>query len=348
MTTRRIPRHRSLRALSWGAAALLAVFAVSGCYESSTDPADITAETEVLSDLTVSEIVQKVQIDDEQAAALAPVLERYRAERGDRRARHQNALRMLADASDILDQEQMGRLVDLLVEKRQERWQQRMEQRRQAFRDGKRRGEGPPGMVGPAGRKMRQGFGPGPMQDLELTAEQQQALDALREQHHAARQALRQQARAGSLTREEMHERRREMHAQHRDAVEALLTPAQKDQLARARNARALERRDRSLERQRTHGNERLTLVARILELDDEQLQAARTMHQEAITALEANLEALRSGALDAQQSGDAARALRDDSFAAFRTLLDAEQQELFDALQQLQHRRGHRFGPRR
>lgn len=354
MFTRHSTRRGSRFALLAGALALVASFALTGCYESSTDPGDDTATTAVLDDLTIGEITEKVQITDEQAQALAPVLERYRQNRSNREMRRLGTMQMLAEASDVLDAEQMQQLVDLLVEKRQERRrehrQQRMEQRQQqnpgGLNGGPGRGPGPRGGMGPhRGKGPGDGSGPGGglLSQLELSAEQQEALAALREEHHAARQALVTQFRNGEITEEQFRAAGQELREQHRAAVAALLTAEQNAQLAQLRAERVLQHLERSLERLQERAEQHLALMTRILDLTDEQVAAAQALHEDAVTTLSGIVESLRGGALSADEARQAAQDLREQSRTAFRDLLTPEQQTLFDALEQL--RGGHRFG---
>jgi len=357
------PAHgrRTRLTVALGVVALVASLALSGCYESSTDPQNTEASLAAIDDLSMTEIVEKVQLSDEQAQALAPALDRYRQNRNDRTrdGRQLHAMQMLADASDVLDADQMTKLVDLIVAKRQERMQQHMEQRRQMSQQGaNRRGpgaNGPFGGMGPGagmgprdGKGPHDGFGPGGLlSQLELTEEQQTQLAALRETQHAARVALFEQFRNGEITQEQLRTAMEEQRAQHQEAVNAILTAEQIAQLEQLRNARALENMERALERLQTRGEERLTLMARILGLDEQQVAAARTLHEESVTALSGIVESLRSGAISADEARQAAQDLRQQSQETFRALLTPEQQTLFDSLLQLQHRRGHGFGAR-
>jgi Spy/CpxP family protein refolding chaperone len=208
-------------------------------------------------------------------------------------------------------------------------------------------GECPGGGLGPRhGQGPRdRGPGAGPLSELELTAEQQEALAALRQEHHTARMALMQQFRNGELTEEQFRTASQDLREQHQAAVAALLTEEQNAQLAQLRAERVLKNLERSLQRLQDRAEQHLALMTRILDLNDDQVAAAQALHEEAVTSLSGIVESLRSGALGADEARQAAQDLRDQSRTAFRDLLTPEQQTLFDSLEQL--RGGRRFGRR-
>ena len=363
MNTRLEIRRRPRFALILGTAAVAASLALSGCYESATDPSDNVAAV-VADDLTIAELMEKVQISDEQAASLGPVLETWRQQRGSGNENAMGALRMLADASDILDHDQMVDLLALLDEKRQAAMQQGQQ---------RGHGQGGPGSVGnrqrqPGSQTGRGGPGgrggqPGPgahhgprdghggpngglFQELGLDADQQAAVKAAREEMHTAARALFEQLRAGTITKDELHAAMQPLREQMHTAIEAILTADQLAQFTELRNAKVLEHLEKALERVQAHGTEKLALVARILEMDEQQIAAATTLHAEGLTALSAIIESLRSGQTTGQEAKQAAMDLRTQGRDDFRALLSADQQEVFDALQSLhqgRHGRGRR-----
>lgn len=363
------PRNHRRRHLTLilGTLALASSMVLSGCYESATDPSDNTV-TEAAIDLTLEEVMSKVQISSEQAEALAPLLDTWRQQhRQQKRSRNGQqlvALRMLADASDVLDQGQMLGLMELLREKRQA-----------AFQNGSLCGEGPfgpgpgqgPGAMrerqrgphaGPAGpggqgcnhggpRDGRHGPGAGFLSELGLDEGQQAAVQAAREEMHAAAQTLFEQFRAGSITREELRAAMQPLREAMHTRIEAILTAEQLAQLTELRNARTLSHLETALERLQTNLSDKLPLVARILELDEQQIAAVTALHEDRIAALSAIVESLRTGQTNGEEARDAAQALRAQTMDDFRALLTAEQQEIFDALKSLRHGQHHR-GPRR
>jgi len=206
--------------------------------------------------------------------------------------------------------------------------------------------------LGPGGEHWRQGprdgrGGPGMglLQELGLDETQQAAVQAAREAMHAAAQTLFEQFRAGTLTREELHAAMQPLQEQMWTTIEGILTAEQLAQLNELRNARVLAQLERALERIQANLTEKLPLIAQILGLDEQQLAAATSLHEERVTALTGIIESLRSGQMSGQEAREAAQALREQTLADFRALLTAEQQEIFDALKTLQHR-GHRRGP--
>ena len=151
---------------------------------------------------------------------------------------------------------------------------------------------------GGQGRRGREGWGVGLRSALEVTDTQKEQLTALREQHWAAMQALRQDREA---SREDI----QALWQQHREACQALLSDEQKAQLEELRAERAQLRAERpegwrSGSGRRGRGmrmsGEGPLAAFRGVELTDEQ----RTKIQDLRTAFREEMQGLReSGTLD-------------------------------------------------
>lgn len=171
-------------------------------------------------------------------------------------------------------------------------------------------------------------------------------MKAARETMHTSAKTLFEQFRAGTITKEQLHDAMQPLREQMWTTIEGILTPDQLTQLNTLRDAKILAHLEKALERVQANITNRLPLIARILNLDEQQLAAATTLHAERVAALSAIVESLRSGQTTGEEAKLAAQALRAQSLDDFRALLNAEQQEIFDALKALQHGRQHR-GPR-
>jgi Spy/CpxP family protein refolding chaperone len=354
MFTQHANKRPQRRLMVLMAVAVIGVFAFAGCNETSTDPS--TNSLDVTGDLTMTEVIEKVKINDEQATAFAPALDRWRQQRRSGSTQQMGALTMLAEASELLDHEQMVALVNLVAEKRQERMQERGNVDQQRRGPGMRGGdngpsrEGQPGRMGPGGPNGQHGpqhgrMSGGLLEQLDLTADQQAAIQVAREEMRPAMQALSEQFRNGELTREEMRAAREQLREQMHATIADILTPEQNAQLAELRDAKILGHLESALERLQDNTGERQALVAQILNLTEQQIADATALRDQALVDFAAIVESLRSGQITGVEARQAVHDLRDASFTAFRDLLTVEQQELFDALKNMGPRGGRGLG---
>ena len=342
-------RGRSGALRGWVLAALGATLLQTGCDESLTAPATENAAT---APITIGALRESVVMTDAQAAelgdALADLERAQRARRNEPGGGPAPHLEFLARASRILDREQMLALVRTLADHQQER----ASGRAQPWRDGAGPGGHDPRHVGPGmrrhgshgGRDGHVGPGrgalPGLIGELDLSAEQQQAVrDAARVLHETMR-ALREQRRNGALSDAEFRTAAAAAHTQFETTVAGILTAEQNarwQELQRTRAALALEQ---AIARIRAHQDRHLELLAEILGLDQAQRAGFAAIGAGKLADMEALLQRLRDGSIDAAGARGERERIHAETRDAMRALLTAEQAALFDALRALLHRR--------
>ncbi len=321
----------------------VALFALGGCLQSSTEVGDAPSSSTDEPIPTMDLIRSQVSMSDAQAEALkTPWTAWARAERTrDETPDVSPSLEFLGASAEILDRRQLRTLVGVLAEHRQ-------------LRRGD--GNGPradgPHANGRFGRRgHRGGFdgprdGSGPWADLELTEEQREAIAAERATLHETLQPLRAQLKDGALTREEFHAAASEARETFHAAVLEILTPEQRAQLEQKQRERMIEQLERRLSRDDARSARRLELLAKILGLDEAQVEAIDAVHVEAAAQRTAVLNALRDGSMTPADARAELRNVREATHAAVVAELTEEQAELLEQLRAM-HPRGRRHGPR-
>lgn len=347
-----VRRNASRTARSTHRAVLTALgvtlFAVSGCFESSTEVASLETATSDNLVPTMEQIRAQVSMSDAQAEELQVPLDGWEsAERAFSTARPEQllppALEFVESAADVLERRQLTALVDVVVD-------------HQA-----RRLDGPPRVSGHHGRRggfggPHRGGGPrdggglrdglGPFADLDLSEAQRQALREAREAMGQTIRALREQVQNGELTREQFREAAAGAREQFHAAVQEILTPEQQALLQEKMKQRLIARLEWQVERHEQQSARRLELLTKILGLDEAQVQTIGAIHDDAGAQLAALLAGLKDDTLTAAEARAALGDLRKSTRNAIVSALNPEQVELFEQLLQL-HRRGRRHGPR-
>ncbi len=353
------------------------IVAASGCSESESDsdsaallsPAGSVVATEAAAWIPdISEIGAAVEMTAEQKEAIAAVLVEVRQSAGPanvegRPGRMQGgrggmqgrgAGRMgagdlpdreppfygfLEKCSEILEPAQFAKFLNLLSE--------RHEAHREAMEA--QRGERPRHGMG----RESDSHGPGPdmldrvADELDLTAEQQAALDALRDEIRQTMQDHREQCRSSETPREECRGQAAALHEQFRARLAEILTPEQLAELEELRNARRADR----MEEMQAGADERLDravgFLVKTLDLDDSQAAAVR----EIMDATHEQIQTLHESVRNDETERDAVREqgdrIRDETAASIRALLSEDQAAVFDALAGFLpgHGPGHGFG---
>jgi Spy/CpxP family protein refolding chaperone len=322
----------------------VALFALGGCFESSTDVNGVQTSTSDNLVPTMEQIRAEVSMNDAQAGELQARLKGWEsAERAISTTQPEQllspALEFVASAAEILERPQLTALVHVVVEHHQAH-----------------RADGPPRVTGRQGRRggfggPRGGFGgprdgSGPFADLGLSEEQRQALREARREMGQAIRALRAQVRNGELTQEQFREAAGAAHEQFQASVQEILTPEQLALLQEKMKERMVERLERQVERHGEQSARRLELLTRILGLDDAQVQAIGAIQAEAGARLAALLAGLKEDTLTPEDARTALRDRRKSTHDAIVNELTTEQAELFEQLRGL-HPRGRRHGPR-
>jgi Spy/CpxP family protein refolding chaperone len=149
--------------------------------------------------------------------------------------------------------------------------------------------------------------------ELELTANQQAQVDAIRETAREQKRELRRQGRS-----EDSRQQYREIRREARALIMDVLTPEQREQLAQIREARRAEKLDRKVE-----------WMTERLELSADQQRRIRAALENAQT----RRAALREGTEDRDARREAMRAVRSETRDAIRAVLTpAQAQTLAEA----------------
>lgn len=341
---------------------LAGALALGGCQDDGDvaapdlDTTNVQAAGMTLPD--ASELSQELGADQEQSENLAAALSRWEntleksgpdVEAGT--PPPSPMMGFLAEVSTFLDHEQKLELVQILSEQR-EQWRQDRAQRRDGSGRGKMRGAG----HGPRGDRVRgQSRLLGEFADeLDLTAEQKEQLETLQAEMREQMLELRGDRPRGGGPSEEMREQAAALREEHREKVQEILTEQQLERLQELREQRRSERGAERQERREARAARQLENLSVILDLSDEQ----KSSIEEIMSAQQAKIEEIREGFRAEYHDGprrpsrevrESHRALFDDireeGRAQVRELLDQEQQELFDALEELRPERGRQGG---
>jgi hypothetical protein len=184
---------------------------------------------------------------------------------------------------------------------------------------------------------------PGPLGQLDLSTEQKQAVRAAARVLHETMQTLRDQFRTGALTDAQFRAAAATAHTQFETTVAGILTAEQNARWQELRRDRAIAALTRAIERMRTYQDRHLEMLAQILALDETQRAAFATIGTDMLADLEALLQRLRDGSIDAAGTRSERQRIHAETRDAMRALLTAEQATLFDALGRLM---GGRHGP--
>lgn len=350
-----------IRRYTGGVLVAVALFASTGCEETTDNVTGISTDTNV-ENISIADVRQQVEMSDEQAAKLEAALndlrQAQRARRGNPDAFDdvRPGLEFVARAAEILDRQQLVAFLETIHEQRRERMAERRsgnsERPREGFGPLRRHGQGPgsgPGM-GPGagmGHGPRLGQGPGGglhglLRQLDLDdAQRDRVRDALHTLQ-ATMQQLHESRRAGELSDEAFRDAVNAAHATFETALGEILTAEQTARLQQLQREQAEKQLTRMIERLRTNQDKHLDLLVRILGLSAEQRAGFAAAGNDLLTGLETLLQSVRDGSVSHSQMRETIQQLHQTARDAIRALLDDEQAALFDALH-----RWHPRGPR-
>jgi Spy/CpxP family protein refolding chaperone len=347
MKTPMTRKHTSRRLIGPAVVALILMpIVLIGCSSSdgtSSDEYALTAATKTVNEftepLTINDIKTKLTLTSEQESQMIAALERFNLAIEERRLARENrepgtppsehpqppGQTFLAECADFLDTEQLIGLVELMGE--------RHEAARQRWSEAKRQGSGP----GMQGRKMRGGgFVERWGDELNLTDEQIEQLEALQESMHEQMMAQRGQGNRGRGNRGDGNAFRDRMHEQ----LEQILTEEQLQRLEELREERQAERQESREERRELRAVQHLEFMSAMLKLTDAQKTEMEQLLNAAHDEFQHLHEQIANGTLERDDVRDQMAQIREQSHSAIRDLLTAEQTELFDALAELHPQR--------
>jgi len=320
-----VPRIvRSHRATFVALAIGLALVAFAGCR--STVEVDAPQGAGTTSDVSMSQIRAKVSMTDEQAARLAPALQRWKANvpvvEDEPEAA---AFEFVAASAAVLERPQLVQLVGFVREQL-------------AARAGSAGGPGGPPDLGGHGRG-HHGPGPlGPFEGLGLTPEQRMAIRAAMQTLHAAVETARRALEAGTITEEQFRAALDEARAAFDAAIADILTDEQEAQLEQKRKAHLIAALQRQIAAAATHATRRLEVLTRILGLDEAQVGAIGAILNGVGPQLETILAGLQDGSSTVNAAEAALRALHEATDTAIVAELTDEQAALFAQLRRMRH----------
>lgn len=351
-------------------AALALSLAASGCTDNATadtplgiSSASVTgAAVGPMAPPTLSELKTALNLDEEQAAAVGTALARWQdqvqtrsTERHRMRDRNDYAgpvngppegmmgheppvMGFVAACSPVLDTAQFSSLCGMLAQRmdqqrdrmqqmRQDRLQDRVHDR-QLRRDRTGRGSG---------------SGPGMLQDLNLTPEERKAVrEAMRTAEGSVHDLLESHA-AGNATAEAVRDGALQAQNQLRTSLQSALGAEQFEGFSKALAAGAGRMAAHRLQRMENgdRSDRRIDFLTRVLQLDDAQAAAVKSVFDEAQYDERSLLEGIRDGGTTYADALYQGIQLHDRIHDQIRDRLRVDQQDRLDALKQL------RRGPR-
>ena len=322
----------------------------SGCSEStergdaalSAPQTSLSSSDEIAAAVPVVEDLQeRLALRDGQISEMRIALNRLRAEMQSRRELRANARGegvtgpgplggrqepmqdFIVESAEILDAQQLVELLEIIKERRETMAQNQVPNQRRFARQG----------------RIRDHEGRAPVfANLDLSAEQQAAIDVLRADLRAQMATLRA---PGELTAE-LHAQMRALRDTFREQVANILTDEQRAQHEVQRSERRTERNTMPRERMIAPAEARLEFLTAVLDLSPEQQEAVGAIQSAALAQTqELRDEAMaNSGAHD--ELRDQMRAIYTNAIAEIAALLTTEQREIFDALTALHDGLGH------
>lgn len=274
---------------------------------------------------TFAQVQGAVNLDESDAAtvkaALATWQKQARAGNGPRPEpgcdREHPMMDFVAAVAPSLDDEQLAKMVEFLV------------QHRETHMNQDRRGDG-------RGDQVRATIRDRLRSELGLTGEQVTAMDRLREQTRTKMQEIRRQFQAGTITEAEMETRMEAVRAWHREQLGTILTPeqlAKLDALREQRREQRMERRSDCLDETMAA---RAEFLVGALALSAEQGACVTS----ALTTCADQVQAAFAGAGNGDMDRDALRTrlrdLRRDCDAAINDCLGEEQRTRLQILRRL------------
>jgi hypothetical protein len=323
----------SIRTIITVAALIVAVTALVGCRPDEPVATENTSNDAALVP-TLEQVTTAVSLDDADRAVVSKALEHWReatAQQTDERfGRREAGMDFIAEVAPSLDNKQLGNLVDVLGEYRA------------AYRKDMRRTYRA-GRPGPGGRAER---GPGDLKEklaseLGLSADQQAALEAIHAEMGETMRAKHDALRAGTITREQMHEAMQTMHDAQREKAAQVLSAEQMSKLDALMNAHRTKMMDQWKGHMDEHADARAEWMATVLGMSADQ----RTAFEAALKASVAERKAALDGARDRASRKGAFRGLSQQHETMMKTLegiLTPEQTERLEILRRLHPRMPH------
>jgi hypothetical protein len=232
------------------AAAMLMAVGVAACGdETLTDANTSTALGDSDASAILSDMAGDLGLTDDQRSELQAIAQEYSSRMGEPGVTWYAA----ADVQAVLASEQIA-TIDARRQELRDRIADRMANRRALGQ-----GSDGAGMRGRGTRRSgdgaRRGIGGGPWVggDMDLTAEQIDAIQDILETYRPQMEAIRDQVRDGSLTREEARDLAHPIRDGIRTEIEALLTPEQLDALEERRQDFEDGKADREAAREQAH-----------------------------------------------------------------------------------------------
>ncbi len=280
---------------------------------------------------TVSLLAADLGLNAQESAALSASFAKFGDLDGDSDREPGFLWRVAAELQATLTDEQKARLFERL----EDAGNRRRGGGANGGIQGRRPGQGGPGMNGNEGRRGNA------LQRLELTDDQQEAIAAIREEFKPQIEAILEQR--DTLTREEIKEQLDAIREEVKTRIEGVLTDEQKAQLEEWKAEAELRQAEREAAREVAREEAKLVMIE-VLGLTDDQVNALEELRESAEAQREAIRELIESGAdRDAVQAEvEAQRAAHQEAMAS---ILDDTQLEITMIHQVLSQRMKNRKG---
>ncbi|NNE08297.1 MAG: hypothetical protein HKN20_07010 [Gemmatimonadetes bacterium] len=257
-------------------------------------------------------------------------------------SRREGMMDFLQQSQNTLEREQFLTLVTYLGDQSE----QAREERRAAManrygrergpRDGARQGNRERGHDGKPGESLSE-----MAEELGLTTEQREQLQTMFASHREEMDALREQFHSGGMTHEEFRAAHEALRAGNHEAMTSVLTEEQAAAFAASRAEHRAERMQEHLERldNSESDDRRVAFLTDVLDLDAGQAAELASLFAEQRAARRERLEeAIAAAGTDpgVRDRHEDREAMREAMHDAIESLLNADQLEVYDALQTL------------
>jgi hypothetical protein len=231
---------------------------------------------------------------------------------------YRQALQFVADVAPSLDNEQLASLSRFLADRR-------------AGAMADRNGGGVPGMRG--------------MNRLDLSAEQEKALDAMRERHWAAMREVREGFLAGQVEEASMVQTVKAMRTAMEDSVATILNEEQFAQWKKMRDEMSSRMAEQHMKRLGNGVPMHVDWLTNVLTLNDEQQEQVTAILEAGLPRQREILEEQRDGKLSRDEAWEKLHSVRDANAESIRKVLTEQQRERLEAVQPLLPRGRHAVG---
>ncbi|HET6350243.1 MAG TPA: hypothetical protein VFH88_14285 [Candidatus Krumholzibacteria bacterium] len=306
------------------AATVIAVTAVliAGCSSdqpTSTSAATTGADASLIP--TYAEISAAVTLNDAGAAAVKSALADWKqaqaAATQDAPFRYrQREMKFIADVAPALDNNQLEKLVALLVARREARREEMQTRMR--------------------GRNGNGDFMKGLAEQLGLTKQQQTALMEMHQQARAKQKEQFDAFKAGTITREQLHTQLQQIRDANHQQMAKILTADQLAKMDALREQRQDRRLDRRMDRVGDHVDQHAAWLNAVLGLSDAQLAQVTAALNTFADAQKAAMEALKANTITRDQFHTQMTTAHDTLEKAITDILTADQQTRLDIVRPL------------